>query len=152
MSLRGTFGFLQKIGAALMVPVAVLPVAGLMLGIGAAKLPFIPPLISTLMEQSGGVIFTCLPLIFAIAVALSFGGNDTVSAISAVIGYVVMLATMGGIVQSLGITPRLVLGIPSMDTGVFGGILAGGTAAVLFKRFHKISLPPALAFFASYPS
>jgi PTS system glucose-specific IIC component len=148
LSFRGTFGFLQKIGSALMVPVAVLPVAGLMLGIGAGRLPFIPTLLSTLMEQSGGVIFTCLPLIFAIAVALSFGGNDSVNAISAVIGYVVMLATMGGMVELWGIKARPVLGIASIDTGVFGGILAGGVAAVLYKRFHKISLPRALAFFA----
>jgi PTS system glucose-specific IIC component len=59
------FGFLQEVGKALMLPVAVLPVAGLLLGIGAARFTFLPPLVSRLMEQSGGVIFTSLPLISA---------------------------------------------------------------------------------------
>ena len=132
------FGFLQKVGKALMLPVAVLPVAGLLLGIGAAKFAFLPPVASRLMEQSGGVIFGSLPLIFAIAVALGFTASDSTSAISAVIGYVVMIATLGGMAPVWGVVPTPILGIPSIDTGVFGGILEGALAAFLFNRFHKI--------------
>lgn len=146
--LKHAFGFLQRIGGALMMPVAVLPIAGLLLGIGSVKFSFVPPLLSTLMAQSGGVIFSSLPLIFAIAIALAFAEKDTVTAISAVIAYTVMLAVTGGMAPLFGVEPSLVLGIPSMDTGVFGGILAGATAAVLHTRFHRVQMPSALAFFS----
>ena len=142
-----TFGFLQKVGKALMVPVSVLPVAGLLLGIGAAKFGVIPSVASSLMELSGGVIFSTLPLLFAIAVALAFAKNDGIAAISAAIGYTVMLATLGGMTAVWHVQPRAILGIPSMDTGVFGGIVAGALTAFLFNRFHRISLPQYLAFF-----
>src|SRR5215510_10181383 len=145
---KQAFGFWQKMGKALMLPVAVLPVAGLLLGIGASKFSLLPPVASSLMEQSGSVIFQNLPLIFAIAVALGFTGHDSVSAISATIGYVVMLAAMGGMAHVWHVKPDDIMGIPSMNTGVFGGILAGALAAVLFNRFYRIRLPPYLAFFA----
>ncbi len=146
--MKNLFGFLQKVGKALMLPVAVLPVAGLLLGIGAANFEFIPPVISALMKDSGDVIFGNMALIFAIAVALGFTDNDGVSAIAATIGYAVLLATMGvmgGVFDQELVT---VMGIKSMQTGVFGGILVGGLAAALFNRFYRISLPPYLGFFA----
>lgn len=146
--LTGAFGFLQKIGKALMLPVAVLPVAGLLLGIGAAGFEWIPPAVSDLMRMSGDVIFANMPLLFAVAVALGFTENDGVSAVAAVIGYVVMLATMGVMAALGGQEPVLVMGIKTMQTGVFGGILAGGVSAALFKRFYRIELPPYLGFFA----
>jgi hypothetical protein len=100
-----SFVFLQRVGKALMLPVAVLPVAGLLLGIGAAKISIFPAALSTVMEQSGGTIFHNLPLLFAIAVALGFTANDSVSALSATIGYVVMRATMGALAPVLGLGP-----------------------------------------------
>jgi PTS system glucose-specific IIC component len=142
------FGFLQKVGKSLMLPVAVLPVAGLLLGIGAANFGWMPPLVSELMKNSGDVIFGNMALIFAVAVALGFTENDGVSAVAATIGYTVMLATMGVMAGLWGQAPVSVMGIPTMQTGVFGGILAGGLAAAMFNRFYKISLPPYLAFFA----
>ncbi len=136
-----------------MVPVAVLPVAGLMLGIGSAKFSFLPEMLSTLMRLSGGVIFSSLPLIFAIAVALAFAENDSVCAISAVIAYTVLLATLGGLARPPD-GAAVLLGAGSLDAalnrtgiGVFGGILAGATTALLFNRFHKIKMPAALGFF-----
>ncbi|HYG70234.1 MAG TPA: PTS transporter subunit EIIC, partial [Anaeromyxobacteraceae bacterium] len=81
--LSGAFAFLQKVGKALMLPVAVLPVAGLLLGIGAANFDWIPPVLSALMKNSGDVIFGNMALLFAIAVALGFTENDGVSAIAA---------------------------------------------------------------------
>ncbi|MBY6261147.1 PTS glucose transporter subunit IIBC [Azospirillum sp. 412522] len=142
------FAFLQKIGKSLMLPVAVLPVAGLLLGIGAANFEWMPPLLSMLMKNSGDVIFGNLPLIFAIGVALGYTENDGVSAIAATIGYMVMLATLGVMTGVWGMEPKTIMGIKSMETGVFGGILAGGLAAAMFNRFYKITLPAYLGFFA----
>ena len=146
--LSGAFAFLQKVGKALMLPVAVLPVAGLLLGIGAANFDWIPPVVSALMKNSGDVIFGNMALLFAIAVALGFTENDGVSAIAAMIGYTVMLTTMGVMAGVWGQAPVTIMGITSMQTGVFGGILAGGLAAANFNRFYRISLPPYLGFFA----
>jgi glucose PTS system EIICB or EIICBA component len=145
---KGAFSFLQKVGKALMLPVATLPVAGLLLGIGAAKFGWIPPVVSQLMMMSGDVIFGNMALIFAVAVALGFTNNDGVSAVAATIGYTVMLATMGVLAEVWHIDAVTVMGIKTMQTGVFGGILAGALAAAMFNRFYKISLPPYLAFFA----
>lgn len=142
------FSALQKIGKALMLPVAVLPVAGLLLGIGAANFSWMPELVSALMKNAGDVIFGNLPLIFAIGVALGFTENDGVSAVAAAIGYVVLLATLGVMAKVWGAQTSLIMGIPSIQTGVFGGILAGGLAAAMFKRFYHINLPAYFAFFA----
>ncbi len=145
---KKAFALLQQIGKALMLPVAVLPVAGLLLGIGAAEFEWMPALLSGLMKNSGDVIFANLPLIFAIGVAIGFSKNDGVSAIAATIGYMVMLATMGVMAGVWKVEPVLIMGIKSMQTGVFGGILAGALAAAMFNRFYRISLPPYLGFFA----
>ncbi len=145
---KNLFSFLQKIGKSLMLPVAVLPVAGLLLGIGAANFEWMPSILSALMKNSGDVIFGNLPLIFAIAVALGFTNNDGVSAIAAAIGYVVLLATLGVMSAVWGAQATSIMGIKSIQTGVFGGILAGGLAAAMFNRFYHISLPAYFAFFA----
>ena len=145
---KSAFSFLQTIGKALMLPVAVLPVAGLLLGIGAAKFTWIPASVSLLMMMSGDVIFGNIALIFCVAIALGFTQNDGASAVAATIGYTVMLATMGVMADVWHLTPVTVMGIKTLQTGVFGGILAGGLAAAMFNRFYKISLPPYLGFFA----
>ena len=96
---RQAFMFLQQIGKSLMLPVAVLPVAGLLLGIGSglltAEISWIPPVIPQIMSQSGNVIFANMPLIFAIGTTLGLTDNDGVAALAAVTGFLVMLATMG---------------------------------------------------------
>ncbi|NCC24503.1 MAG: PTS glucose transporter subunit IIBC, partial [Deltaproteobacteria bacterium] len=155
-----SFSTLQKIGKALMLPVAVLPIAGILLGIGSAHFSWIPTQISLLMAESGGAIFVSLPLIFAIGVALGLTNNDGVAALAAVVGYVVMLATLGVlggfyqewslVTETLGLTvmTKEIMGIKAMDTGVLGGILAGAVAASMFNRFYRIELPQYLGFFA----
>ncbi len=150
------FAFLQKIGKSLMLPVAILPVAGILLGVGASELSWMPTLVSQIMKAGGDVIFGNLALVFAVGVVLGFTGNDGTAALSAVVGYIVMVATLGVIgTQVLGLNPdptahqmRMIIGLPSIDTGVFGGIIIGGVAAYLFNRFYRIELPTYLAFFA----
>jgi PTS system glucose-specific IIC component len=143
------FGVLQKVGKSLMLPVAVLPVAGLLLGLGATDFHgYVPAIVLALMKNAGDVIFGNLPLIFAIGVALGFTENDGVSGIAATIGYLVMTATLGVIAKAEGLQTDTIMGIPSIQTGVFGGILAGALAAWMFNRYYRISLPPYLGFFA----
>ena len=145
---RTAFGWLQKIGKSLMLPVSVLPVAGILLGVGSAKFTWLPETVSNVMAQAGGAVFGNLPLIFAIGVALGLTGNDGVAALAAVVGFAVMVATMGVMAPLVGYEARPIMGIPSIETGVFGGILIGAVAAILFNRFFKVQLPPYLGFFS----
>ena len=142
------FAVLQKIGKALMLPVSVLPVAGILLGIGSAHFAVLPDLVSNVMAQSGGAIFGIMAIMFAIGVALGLTNNDGVSALAALVGYVVLLATLGVMAKVLNVESKELMGIVSIDTGVFGGILVGGIAATLFNRYYRIQLPPYLGFFA----
>ena len=145
---KSAFGTLQKIGRALMLPVAVLPVAGILLGVGSAGFSFIPDLLSSIMAQAGGSVFGNLAIIFAIGTAIGLTENDGVSSVAAVVGYVVMLGTMGVMADQLGVEPSSIMGIDTIDTGVFGGIIAGMLAAAMFNRYYKIKLPEYLGFFA----
>jgi PTS system glucose-specific IIC component len=131
-----------------MLPVSVLPAAGILLGVGSAKFTWLPVVVSSVMAQAGGAIFGNLPLIFAIGVALGLTTNDGVAALASVVGFAVMLATMGVMAPLLGYEPKPIMGIPSIETGVFGGILIGAVAAVLFNRYYRLQLPPYLGFFS----
>ena len=145
---KDAFAFLQKIGKSLMLPVSVLPVAGILLGVGSAKLSWLPEIVSSVMAQSGDAIFSNLALIFAIGVALGLTKNDGVAALAAVVGYAVMQAALGVLATAFGIETKSIMGIKSIETGVLGGILIGGIAAALFNRYYRIQLPPYLGFFA----
>ncbi|MDP0562569.1 MAG: PTS glucose transporter subunit IIBC [Candidatus Endonucleobacter sp. (ex Gigantidas childressi)] len=142
------FTNLQKIGKSLMLPVAVLPAAGILLGIGSAGFALFPDIVNTTMAQAGAAIFGNLPLIFAIGVALGFTENDGVAALAAMVGYAVLIATMGVFATALGIETTHVMGIDSIDTGVMGGIIIGGVASWLFNRYYRIKLPSYLGFFS----
>ncbi|HDF4375638.1 TPA: PTS transporter subunit IIABC [Staphylococcus aureus] len=161
------FGQLQRIGKALMLPVAILPAAGLLLAIGTAMqgeslqhyLPFIQnggvQTVAKLMTGAGGIIFDNLPMIFALGVAIGLAGGDGVAAIAAFVGYIIMNKTMGDFLQ---VTPKnigdpasgyaSILGIPTLQTGVFGGIIIGALAAWCYNKFYNINLPSYLGFFA----
>jgi len=145
---RAAFGWLQKIGKSLMLPVSVLPAAGILLGVGSAKFTWLPVSVSSVMAQAGGAVFSNLPLIFAIGVALGLTGNDGVAALASVVGFAVMLATMGVMAPLVGYEPKSIMGIPSIETGVFGGILIGAVAAILFNRYYRLQLPSYLGFFS----
>nr|WP_220468799.1 glucose-specific PTS transporter subunit IIBC [Staphylococcus coagulans] len=161
------FGQLQRIGKALMLPVAILPAAGLLLAFGAALqgdqlqsyLPFIQnhgvQNVAEMMAAAGSIIFDNLPIIFAMGVAIGLAGGDGVAAIAAFVGFIILNKTMG---EFLGVTPdnvsdtakgyASVLGIPTLQTGVFGGIIIGALAAWCYNKFYNISLPSYLGFFA----
>jgi len=137
---KNLFANLQKVGKALMLPVSVLPVAGILLGVGAANFSWLPDVVSQIMEQAGGSVFGQMPLLFAVGVALGFTNNDGVAGLSAIVGYGIMAATLGVMAS--------VMGVDKIDTGVLGGILAGGVAGWAFNRFFRIQLPEYLGFFA----
>jgi PTS system glucose-specific IIC component len=148
LSLKNAFSVLQKIGKCMMLPVSVLPVAGILLGVGAANFSWLPHVLSQIMAAAGSAIFGNLPLLFAIGVAIGLTENDGVSALAGTVGYVVFLATMGICAKLGGIETKAIMGIPSIETGVFGGIIVGLIAASVFNRFYKIQLPSYLGFFA----
>lgn len=161
------FGQLQRIGKALMLPVAILPAAGLLLAIGTAiqgealqhYLPFIQnggvQNVAKLMTAAGSIIFENLPMIFALGVAIGLAGGDGVAAIAAFVGYIIMNKTMGDFLQT---NPKFIsvpasgyaniLGIKTLQTGVFGGIIIGALAAWCYNKFYNINLPSYLGFFA----
>jgi len=145
---KNAFSFLQKIGKALMLPVAILPAAGILLGVGSAEFSWIPDILNNVMKSAGGAVFGNLALLFAVGVALGLTQNDGVSALSAAVGYAVMVATLGVMAGVLNLETATVMGMESVETGVFGGILAGGLAAYFFNKYYRIKLPTYLGFFA----
>lgn len=142
------FALLQKMGKSLMLPVSVMPIAGILLGIGSAHFGMIPESVSKIMAESGGAIFSVLPLLCAIGVAIGLTENDGVSALASLIAYMVLVATLGVMAGILGTETRSILGTPSIETGVFGGIVVGIIVAYLFNKYYKIQLPAYLGFFA----
>src|SRR4029079_4414075 len=147
-SFKNAFSVLQKIGKCMMLPVSVLPVAGILLGVGAANFSWLPTGVSQVMAAAGSAIFGNLPLLFAIGVAIGLTENDGVAALAGTVGYVVFLAAMGVCAKLHGIETKSIMGIPSIETGVFGGIIVGLIAAIAFNRFYRIQLPSYIGFFA----
>ncbi|MCK6261757.1 glucose-specific PTS transporter subunit IIBC [Vibrio sp. ZSDE26] len=148
--LGNIFGQLQKIGRSLMLPVAVLPVAGLMLGIGNAGFAFIPDALSKIMLAAGGGVFGNMQLMFAVGVALGLSkGNDGAAALAGLVGLIIMNASLGIVTGLRGLeTDAIIMGVSTLQTGVFGGIIIGAFAAMMYNRFYNIRLPEYLGFFA----
>ncbi|MGY4113201.1 glucose-specific PTS transporter subunit IIBC [Aeribacillus sp. SP014] len=158
------FDFFQRIGKTFMVIISLLPAAGLLLGIGTTLqspylieyLPFLDSgfwkTISDLMKGAGKAIFGNLGVLFAIGIAGSWTGGKAAASLSALVGYLVMHTVIGIV---LGITPEnvsepgrvLELGIPTLQIGVFGGIIIGFVAAVLYEKYHDFKMPEMLSFF-----
>lgn len=161
------FGKLQQIGKALMLPVAILPAAGMLLAFGnmlqnpafLSHAQFLNnhafQTFARVMEQSGDIVFGNLALLFAVGVAVGLSDGEGVAGLAAIVGFLIMNKTLGIVA---GVTPAIlagnnpafasVLGIPSLQTGVFGGIIMGVVAAKLYKKFYNIELPSYLGFFA----
>lgn len=171
MSKSKAFSVLQRVGRSFMFPIALLPVAGLLLGIGSSftnpnmiaayhlsavlsKGSFLYSVLS-LMSATGNIIFTNLPLLFAMGVALGMAEKEKATAtLSAAIAFLVMNQTISTMLTATGKLSTLtagstasVLGITTLQMGVFGGIIVGLGVAALHNRYYKIQLPSALSFF-----
>ncbi|MBQ4140615.1 MAG: PTS transporter subunit EIIC [Clostridia bacterium] len=167
------FGVLQRVGRSFMLPIALLPIAGLLLGVGASltntamiesygleKVLGEGTLLNsilTVLSAVGSIIFDNLPIIFAMGVALGMAESEKATAtLSAAIAFFVMHATISTL---LALTGKIsdgslhegsiadVVGITSLQMGVFGGIIVGLGVAVLHNKFYKIKLPTVISFF-----
>ena len=164
------FGVLQRVGRSFMLPIAILPVAGLFLGIGGSLtnetmleayglMGLMGPgtfanAILQVLNSAGSVVFNNLPIIFAMGVAIGMAKQEKeVAALASAIAFFIMHATIGAMIGAFG-APDLagatadVLGMTSLQMGVFGGILVGLGTAALHNRFYKIQLPQVLSFFS----
>ena len=165
------FGVLQRVGRSFMLPIAILPVAGLLLGIGGSfsnettlktygLLNAMGPgtvfnAIFLVMNDAGNIVFTNLPIIFAIGVAIGMAKKEKeVAALSSVIAFFIMHASISALIEINGGAEKMlqgavtdVCGIKSLQMGVFGGIIVGLGTAALHNRFYKIKLPQVISFF-----
>ena len=169
---QGIFSVLQRVGRAFMLPIALLPIAGLLLGVGSSLTN--PTMIQTyglenilgegtvlnfiltILSATGNAVFSNLAIIFAVGVALGMAENEKgTAALSAMIAFIIMHTTISTL---LSLTNTLdtdlpegsiasVVGIRSLEMGVFGGIIVGLGVAWLHNRFYKIKLPAVLSFF-----
>ncbi|WP_026364371.1 PTS transporter subunit IIABC [Brachyspira innocens] len=165
------FGVLQRVGRSFMLPIAVLPVAGLFLGIGSSLtnttmletynlMGILGPGtiaydILSVLSEAGNIIFGNLPIIFAMSVAIGMAKKEKeVAALSGAIAFFVMHASIGKMIQVMGGAEKLlagsttnVVGILSLQMGVFGGIIVGLGVAALHNKYYNIELPQVLSFF-----
>ncbi len=165
------FGVLQRVGRSFMLPIALLPVAGLLLGIGSSFTN--PTTIETynlggviyeggvlytvldIMSKTGSAVFDNLALLFAMGVAIGMAKKEKeVAALSGAIAYLVMNTAISVLIMANGGAEAMaansttsVLGITTLQMGVFGGIIVGLGVAALHNRFYNIELPQVLAFF-----
>lgn len=165
------FGVLQRVGRSFMLPIALLPVAGLLLGIGSSFTNetmlaayglnnIIHPgtLIYTIldvMSQTGNAVFSNLALLFAMGVAIGMARKEKeVAALSGAVAYIIMNTAIQAMINAAGGVEAMpanstttMLGITTLQMGVFGGIVVGLGVAALHNKFYKIELPQVLAFF-----
>ena len=165
------FAVLQRVGRSFMLPIAILPVAGLLLGIGgsftnetmletyhltkALGPGTVGNAILTVMSDAGNIVFANLPIIFAIGVAIGMAKKEKeVAALAAAIAFLIMHASIGAMITIHGGPETLlegatasVCGITSLQMGVFGGMIVGLGVAALHNKYYKIQLPQVLSFF-----
>ncbi|MCI8438730.1 MAG: PTS transporter subunit EIIC [Oscillospiraceae bacterium] len=165
------FGVLQRVGRSFMLPIALLPVAGLLLGIGSSFTNQttleaygltgviyqggILYTILDIMNQCGSAVFNNLALLFAMGVAIGMAKKEKeVAALSGAIAYLVMNTAISAMINARGGVEAMAansttstLGITTLQMGVFGGIIVGLGVAALHNRFYKIQLPQVLSFF-----
>ncbi len=165
------FGVLQRVGRSFMLPIAILPVAGLLLGVGGSftnetmletygLMGIMGPgtalnAILQVMSAAGDIVFGNLPIIFAMGVAIGMAKKEKeVAAISAAIAFFIMHASIGAMITNHGGAEAMldgatasVVGITSLQMGVFGGIIVGLGVSALHNKFYKIELPQVLSFF-----
>lgn len=165
----GWFEKAQRFGKSFMLPIAVLPAAGLLLGIGGAlsnpntikAYPFLDVAwlqgLFTIMASAGSVVFANLAVLFAVGVAVGLAKNDKGTAgLASLLAYLVMNATINALLKLTGVLATsnlgaagqgMALGIQTLETGVFGGVVIGLVTSALHNRYYKIELPQFLGFF-----
>ncbi|QMT98643.1 PTS transporter subunit EIIC [Mycoplasma tullyi] len=158
-----------KLSAGIMIPIALLPIAGLLLGIFAAVQNNISQTaqpgvyaMAAFFKNGADAIFGNLPVLFAVAIAVAFTNQSGIAALAALVGWIVFNATQSALIFQIPNTetfrilyypalPKTVLatnvGIQSLSTSVFGGVIVGAISAVLFNKFHTIQLPKVIGFF-----
>ena len=165
------FGVLQRVGRSFMLPIAILPVAGLLLGFGGSftnetmletyhLVGLMGPgtvfhAIFEVMSEAGNIVFANLPIIFAMGVAIGMAKKEKeVAALAAAISFFIMHASISAMISLNGGADKMlsgattdVCGITSLQMGVFGGILVGLGVAALHNKYYKIQLPQVLSFF-----
>lgn len=165
------FGVLQRVGRSFMLPIAILPVAGLLLGIGSSftnpttlETYHLTKIISEggilytildIMSKTGSAVFDNLALLFAMGVAIGMAKKEKeVAALSGAVAYLIMntaisalISAKGGVEAMAANSTTSVLGITTLQMGVFGGIIVGLGVAALHNKFYKIELPQVLSFF-----
>ena len=165
------FGVLQRVGRSFMLPIAILPVAGLFLGIGGSftnqtmvEAYGLTRLLGEgtilynfllILNACGNIVFANLPILFAMGVAIGMAKKEKeVAALSAAIAYFVMHAAISAMIDIRNLADVLpsgsiadTVGISSLQMGVFGGIIVGLGVAALHNRFYKIVLPQIISFF-----
>lgn len=165
------FSLLQRIGQSFMLPIALLPIAGIFLGIGSSFTNTnmlaayhlkglmgpgtTPYILFSLLNSAGSIIFDNLPILFAVGVAIGMAKNEkAAAALSSIVAFFVMHSTIGSLITFTGRSHSFlsgatteIVGITSLQMGVFGGIIVGLGVAALHNRFYKIELPRVLSFF-----
>ena len=165
------FSLLQRIGQSFMLPIALLPIAGIFLGIGSSLTNTnmlaayhlkglmgpgtAPYILFSLLNSAGSIIFDNLPILFAVGVASGMARTEkATAALSGIVAFFVMHSTIGGLITYTGRSHSFltgatteIVGITSLQMGVFGGIIVGLGVAALHNRFYKIELPRVFSFF-----
>ena len=165
------FSLLQRIGQSFMLPIALLPIAGIFLGIGSSLTNTnmlaayhlkglmgpgtAPYILFSLLNSAGAIIFDNLPILFAVGVAIGMARSEkATAALSSIIAFFVMHSTIGSLITYTGRSHSFltgatteIVGITSLQMGVFGGIIVGLGVAALHNRFYKIELPRVFSFF-----
>ncbi len=130
-------GALQSVGRSLMLPIAVLPAAGLLLRFGQPDLLNLP-----WMAAAGNAVFANLSMVFAVGIAIGLTGGEGAAALAGLVGFLVFTGVFNTIIPQVNGAPD-----PTISMGVFSGLIVGLVAAGLYRRFYDIRLPDYLAFF-----
>lgn len=165
------FSLLQRIGQSFMLPIALLPIAGIFLGIGSSLTNTnmlaayhlkglmgpgtAPYILFSLLNSAGSIIFDNLPILFAVGVAIGMARTEkATAALSSIVAFFVMHSTIGSLITYTGRSHSFltgatteIVGITSLQMGVFGDIIVGLGVAALHNRFYKIELPRVFSFF-----
>ncbi|QYK02515.1 PTS transporter subunit EIIC [Shewanella psychrotolerans] len=146
------FKFAQRLSQSLLLPIAILPAAGVMIGLATNPVPYISENASILMLTIGNLIFSMMPMLFAVTVAIGFCRDQGIAAFSAVFGYGVFFSSLSALIKIHHIQTQTILGAETIDTGIAGGILVGVITCIAVSQSERIRLPAVFSFFEGHRS